>query len=106
MVLHGLNPADPYSSMNKGRVRNHTYGGAHHNSLTERGDNHISTLVTNRPWLMNTYDVSPVTRHDKPWNTRVTTVGRLYEPHFKQYGPPIYSKSGHSRSGFAYLVNR
>ena len=106
MVLHGLNPADPYSSMNKGRVRNQTYGGAHHNSLTERGDHHISTLVTNRPWLMNTYDVSPVTRHDKPWNTPVTTVGRLYEPHFKQYGPPIYSKSGHSRSGFAYLVNR
>ena len=71
-----LNPADPYSSMNKGRVRNFTYGGAHDNGLVEKGDHHLSTLVTTRPWLMNTIDVSPVTRHNKPWNTQVETIGR------------------------------
>ena len=102
-MLGGLNPADPYSSTNKGRFKNFTYGGAHHNSLTERGDDSISTLVTNKPWLMNTYDVSPVTRHDKAWDTPVVTVGRLYEPHFKHHGPPIY----HSQQGAngSYLVN-
>ena len=79
-----LNPADAYSSMNKGRVRNFTYGGAHHNGLVEKGNHHLWALVTMRPWLINTMDVSPVTRHNKPWNTQVETIGRLYEPHFKQ----------------------
>lgn len=97
-----LDTANPYSSVNKGRYRNFTYGGAHHNSLTERGDDKISTLVTNRPWLVNTHNVSPVTRHNKPWSTPVVTISRQYEPHFKEFGPPVFP----SRRGVngAYLV--
>ena len=84
-----LDPFHPYSSTNKGRTRNHQYGGKHDNGLVERGDDKLSTLVTTRPWLFNTMDVSPVTRHTKPWDIKPEEVGRLYEPHYKRYGPTL-----------------
>lgn len=66
-----------------------TYGGQHHHGLIEKGDNHLSTLVTSRPWLVNTYDISPVTRHNKNWDVKPELLGRIYEPHFKAYGPTL-----------------
>ena len=56
-----LDPYHPYSSTNKGRTRNFQYSGKHDNGLIERGDDKLSTLVTTRPWLFNTMDVSPIT---------------------------------------------
>ena len=81
--------------------RNFQYGGAHHDGLIEKGDHTLSTLVTTRPWLVNTPDVSPVTRHDKPWDTPVLTIGRQFELHHCAYGPPVY---GGRRNGLAYLA--
>ena len=52
--------------------------------LIERGDDHPSTLVTTRLWLIGMMDVSPVTRHTKLWDIRPEEVGRLYEPHYIQ----------------------
>ena len=93
----------PYSSFPKSHLgRNFQYGGAHSNGLIEKGDETLSTLVTSRPWLINTADVSPVTRHDKPWNTPVLTIGRQFEPHHNQHGPPVYNGR---RNGIAYLTN-
>ena len=36
----------PYSALNKGRVRNITYGGAHDHGAIERGDHHLETILT------------------------------------------------------------
>ena len=65
-----------------------TYGGAHHNGLIKKGNDHLSTLVTT--WLVNMLDVSLVMRHNKPWSMLVETIGRLYKPHFKQHGSLVY----------------
>ena len=96
-----LDPSPPYSSTNKGRTRNFQYGGKHNNGLIERGDDKLSTLVTTRPWLINTMDVSPVTRHTKPWDIKPEEVGRLYEPPYKRYGPTL--TGGRRPSVHAYL---
>ena len=39
--------------------------------------------------MINTMDISPVTRHTKPWDIRPEEVGGLYEPHYKIYGPML-----------------
>ena len=80
-----LDPYHLYSSTNKGRMRNHQYGSKHNDSPIEQGDDKLSMLVTTRPWLFSTMDVSPVTQHTKPWDIKPEEVGRLYEPHYKHY---------------------
>lgn len=97
----------PYSALNKGRVRNITYGGAHDHGAIERGDHHLETIVPVRPFLVNTRDISIDTRHNKAWDTDVYTIGRNGEPHFNQYGPPVFMKgntTGNSgrRNGLSY----
>ena len=92
----------PYSSLHKGRVHNITYGGANENGAIERGPHHIETILTARPFLVNTRDISIDTRHNKAWDTEVPTIGRSGEPHFNQYGPPVFVKAGGRRNGLSY----
>ena len=72
-----LDPYHLYLSTNKGRTRNHQYGGKHNNGLVERGDDKLSTLVTTRPWLFNMMDISPVMQHSKPWDINTGGGGEV-----------------------------
>ena len=96
-----LSVFEPHSSLNKGRAHNITYGGSHDHGSIERGDQHIETLVTTRPWLVNTRDISIQSRHEKSLETEVNTIWSNDEPHFNQYGPPVFTRGG-QRNGLSY----
>ena len=98
-----LDPYGRYSSVNhlKSHNKSGNYGGGHIHGLIEKGDHHLSTLVTSRPWLVNTYDISPVTRHTKPWGVEPALASRTFEPHHRRFGPTL----GGRRPAGASLTN-
>ena len=77
--------------------RSHTYGGNHDGGI-ERGDDHVS-VVGVRPWLQNTMDISPVTRHDKPWTIPPCDTARHNDPNHRIEEPTYYNFSN-GRCGY------
>ena len=102
-VAGRLNPHEPYSSRNRHITRNVTYGGNHVNAVIDRGPDKM-TWSNAHPFLLNKMDVSPETRHPKPWCLAPALKGRVLEPQHQKYGPTVHKQGlcKGRRNGAAY----